>query len=186
MNSATFRNKRVLLPTVAAVAALGIGGVAWASAANAGDLRGSERDRVANAATRAVGGTAVEVEVSDDLGEYYEVEVRRDDGTEVDVSLDKDLQVVGRDVDDRDDDLFDDDLFDDRDDDGDDRALSASERRSAENAARNAVNGGTITDVEAGDDLAEAYEVEVLDRDNVEWDVELDADFKVLRKTVDD
>jgi uncharacterized membrane protein YkoI len=187
MNSATLRSKRVLLPTVAAVLALGIGGVAWASAANAGDLRGSERDRVANAATRAVGGTATEVEVSDDLGEYYEVEVRRDDGTEVDVSLDKDLKVVGRDVDDRDDD-FDDfgDFDDDRDDDADDRALSASERTSAENAARNAVGGGTVTEVEAGDGFGEAYEVEVLDRNRLEWDVELDADFKVLSKTVDD
>ena len=184
MNSATFRSKRVLLPTVAAVAALGIGGVAWASTANAGDLRGSERDRVASAATRAVGGTATEVEVSDDLGEYYEVEVRRNDGTEVDVSLDKDLKVVGQDVDDRDDDFG--DVDDDRDDDADDRALSASERTSAENAARNAVNGGTITDVEAGDDFGEAYEVEVLDRNQVEWDVKLDADFKVLSKTVDD
>jgi uncharacterized membrane protein YkoI len=173
MNSATFRSKRVLLPTVAAVAALGIGGVAWASAANADDLRGSERDRVANAATRAVGGTAIEVEVSDDLGEYYEVEVRKDDGTEVDVSLDKNLKVVGRDV-------------DDSREDADDRALSASERTSAENAALNAVDGGTITDVEAGDDFGEAYEVEVIDRDHVEWDVELDADFKVLSKTVDD
>lgn len=184
MNSATLRSKRVLLPTVAAVVALGIGGVAWASAANAGDLRGSERDRVANAATRAVGGTATEVEVSDDLGEYYEVEVRRDDGTEVDVSLDKDLKVVGRDVDDRDDDF--DDFDDDRDDDADDRALSASERTSAENAARNAVGGGTVTEVEAGDGFGEAYEVEVLDRNRLEWDVELDADFKVLSKTVDD
>jgi uncharacterized membrane protein YkoI len=186
MNSATFRSKRVLLPTVAAVAALGIGGVAWASAANADDLRGSERDRVANAATRAVGGTAIEVEVSDDLGEYYEVEVRKDGGTEVDVSLDKNLKVVGRDVDDRDDDFDDDFDDDDSREDADDRALSASERTSAENAALNAVDGGTITDVEAGDDFGEAYEVEVVDRDHVEWDVELDADFKVLSKTVDD
>lgn len=124
MNSATFRSKRVLLPTVAAVAVLGIGGVAWASAANADDLRGSERDRVADAATRAVGGTAVEVEVSDDLGGYYEVEVRKDDGTEVEVSLDKDLKVVGRDVDDRDD-----DFDDDRDDlDDDERVGKPAER----------------------------------------------------------
>ena len=40
--------------------------------------------------------------------------------------------------------------------------------------------------MEAGDDFGEAYEVEVVDRDLVEWDVELDADFKVLSKTVDD
>ena len=31
----------------------------------------------------------------------------------------------------------------------------------------------------------EAYEVDVRDAGNTEWDVELDANFKVLRKTVD-
>ena len=103
----------------------------------------------------------------------------------MDVSLDKDLKVVGRDVDDRDDD-FDDfgEFEDDRDDDADDRALSAAEQ--SPRTARNSVDGGTVTDVEAGDDFGEAYEVEVVDRDLVEWDVELDADFKVLSKTVDD
>ena len=45
--------------------------------------------------------------------------------------------------------------------------------------------GGTVTQVEASDDGGEAYEVDVRDADNTEWDVELDADFKVLRKTVD-
>ena len=69
--------------------------------------------------------------------------------------------------------------------DADDRALGASERTSAERAALNAVNGGTVTEVEAGDDPGEAYEVEVR-AGNTEWDVELAADFTVVRKTVDD
>ena len=63
--------------------------------------------------------------------------------------------------------------------------VSAAERASAEKAALNAVAGGTVTQVEASDDGGEAYEVDVRDADNTEWDVELDADFKVLRKTVD-
>ena len=181
MNTAKVRSKRVILPTIAAVAALGAGGVVWSSAANA-DLRGSERDRVGNAAVRAVGGTAVEVEASDDRGEFYEVEVRKDDGTEVKVSLDKNLNVISQEVDDRDD-----EGDNDGDNDGaDDRALSASERTSAEQAALNAVSGGTVTEVEASDDRGVAYDVEVRDADNTEWDVELGADFQVLRKTVDD
>ncbi len=94
MNTAKLRSKRVILPTIAAVAALGIGGVVWASTANA-DLQGSERDRVAAAATEAVGGgKVIEAESSDDPGEAFEVEVRKTDGTEVDVTLDKDLNVA--------------------------------------------------------------------------------------------
>ena len=138
----------------------------------------SERDRIASAATQAVGGTAVDVETSDDRGEAYEVEVRLDDGTEVDVSLDKDLTVVSKEIEGRDDSS---DASDD-----DDRALSATERASAEKAALNAVNnGGTVTEVEASDDGGEAYEVEVRLGDGTEWDVELDANFKVLSKSID-
>ena len=178
MNTSKLRSKRVLLSSAAAVAVLGVGGVALGATANA-DLADSERERVANAATEAVGGgTAVEVEFSDDRGEAYEVEVRKDDGTEVDVALDKDLEVVAEQDDDRDDDA------DDRAD-ADDRVLSGSERSSAEDAALEAVGGGTVTGVQASDDPGEAYEVDVRGADNVEWDVELDADFEVLRKTRD-
>ena len=206
MNTAKLRSKRVLIPTLAAVVALGAGGVVWASTANA-DLNGSERDRVSSAAVDAVGGgTVIDAETSDDRGEAYDVEVRKDDGTEVDVSLDKDLKVVNQDRDDRDDandrddgddndvdDLNGTDDVNDRDDtndtndgpDTDDRVLSASERTSAEKAAVAAVGGGTVIDVDASDDRGEAYEVEVRKADNTEWNVELDADFKVLRKAVD-
>ena len=187
MNTTQLRSKRVIIPSIAAVAALGIGGVVWTSAANA-DVQGSQRDRAAKAATQAVGGTAIDVETSDDPGEAYEVEVRKDDGTEVDVSLDKDLTVVSQDAEGRDDDNESD--RDDRDDrtdtaETDDRALSATEATSAAKAALNAVDGGTVIEVEASGDRGEAYEVEVRDADNTEWDVELDADFKVLSKTID-
>ena len=191
MNTAKLRTKRVILPTIAAVAALGIGGVVWASTANA-DLDGGERDRVSTAATEAVGGgKVVEAESSDDRGEAYEVEVRKTDGTEVDVTLDKDLNVLRQEADDRDDrkddandDVNDNDANDTRD--ADDRALSAAERNSAEKAARSAVGGGTIVDLDASDDRGEAYEVEVRKANGTEWDVTLDSQFKVLNKVAED
>ena len=174
MNPAKLRTKRVILPTIAAVAALGIGGVVWASTANA-DLGGGERNRVSTAATEAVGGgKVVEAEPSDDRGEAYEVEVRKTDGTEVDVTLNKDLNVLRQDTDD-----------DMNDKEADDRALSSAERDSAEKAALSAVGGGTVVDVEASDDRGEAYEVEVRTSKGTEWDVTLDSDFKVLDKVAE-
>ena len=174
MNPAKLRTKRVILPAIAAVAALGIGGVVWASTASA-DLGGGERNRVSTAATEAVGGgKVVEAESSDDPGEAYEVEVRKTDGTEVDVTLDKDLNALRQDTDD-----------DMNDKEADDRALSSAERDSAEKAALSAVGGGTVVDVEASDDRGAAYEVEVRTSKGTEWDVTLDSDFKVLDKVAE-
>jgi uncharacterized membrane protein YkoI len=174
MNPAKLRTKRVILPAIAAVAALGIGGVVWASTASA-DLGGGERNRVSTAATEAVGGgKVVEAESSDDPGEAYELEVRKTDGTEVDVTLDKDLNVLRQDTDDE-----------VSDNDADDRALSSTERGSAEKAAQSAVGGGTVVDVEASDHHGEAYEVEVRTSNGAEWDVTLDSEFKVLHKVAD-
>jgi uncharacterized membrane protein YkoI len=173
MNTAKLRSKRVIVTTitaVTAVAAIAVGGVMWTSAANA-DVKGGERDRVAAAAVQAVGaGSAVDVETSDDIGEAYEVEVRKEDGSEVDVALDKDLKVVTQNAGTATE--------------AGDRALTDAERASAEKAALSAVTGGTVLQAEAGDDGA-AYEVEVRGPDNAEWDVELDAAFKVLNKTAD-
>jgi uncharacterized membrane protein YkoI len=189
MNTAKLRSKRVLIPTTVAVAVLAVGGVVWASTANA-ELQGSERDRVAAAATSAAGGgEAVSVEASDDRGEAYEVEVRKDDGTEVDVALDENLGVVARDAD-ADDDRTD-DRTDDRSDDvnerpdADDRVLSPAETTAAEKAALAAVPGATDAHAEASDDPGAAYEVDVRTSDNTEWNVELDANFEVLHKAVD-
>ncbi|KRA32757.1 MULTISPECIES: PepSY domain-containing protein [unclassified Nocardioides] len=169
----TLRRKRIILPTIAAVAILAVGGTIWTATAD-NDVNGDERDRVANAATSAVGGEAVDVETSDDRGEAYEVEVRQADGSEIDVTLDKDLKVITKDADDS-----------DESDDADDRVLSGSERASAEKAALAAVGGGKVVDVEASDDRGAAYDVEVLDKFNVEWDVDLDVNFKVLNKIAD-
>jgi uncharacterized membrane protein YkoI len=176
MNTKKFRTKRVLIPTIAVVALLGVGGTVWSATAT--DVQGNERDRVGAAAVAAAGGgTAIDVEASDDGDEAYEVEVRKDDGTEVDIALDQDLDIVSQDADD--------DAGDDTPD-ADDRALSEGERTSAEKAAVDAVGDGIVEKVEASDDRDEAYEVEVRGSDNTEWDVSLDADFQVLSKTTDD
>jgi len=185
MNTAKLRTKRVILPTIAAVAALGIGGVVWASTASA-DLGGGERNRVSTAATEAVGGgKVVEAESSDDRGEAYEVEVRKTDGTEVDVTLDKDLNVLRQEADDRDDRNDANDRDDNDTPDADERALSAAERDQAEKAAQNAVGGGIVVDLDASDDRSEAYEVEVRKANGTEWDVTLDSEFKVLDKVAE-
>lgn len=171
MNTAKLRSKRVIV-TTAAVAALAVGGGVWATAANADpDVQGAHRDRVGNAAIQAVGGgTVLDVEGSDDAGEAYEVEVRKQDGAEVDVVLDKDLKVLAQQEDTPE---------------TDDRVLTDAERASAEKAALEAVAGGTVLDVEASDDQGAGYDVEVRAADNTEWDVELDAAFKVLTKNAD-
>lgn len=195
MKTSTLRRKRVVLPALAAVAVLAVGGTVWAASAD--DVSGDERDRVAAAATKAAGGgEAVEVEKADDPGEAYEVEVRLADGTEVDVTLDADLGVVTKDRDDDRDDADDDageadDRADDRADDGgeqpeaDDRAMTAAERASAEKAALAAVGSGTVIDIDPSDDPGVAYEAEVRDAKGVEWDVDLAADFTLVAKNAD-
>lgn len=190
MKTSTLRRKRVVLPALATVAVLAVGGTVWAASAD--DVTGAERDRVAAAATKAAGGgEALEIEKADDPGEAYEVEVRLADGTEVDVTLDCDLGVVATDRDDRDDDR--DDRDDDRDEgdeageapDADDRVLGAAERTSAEKAALAAVGSGTVVDVDPSDDPGVAYEAEVRDAKGVEWEVDLAADFSVVAKNAD-
>ncbi|WP_408895436.1 PepSY domain-containing protein [Nocardioides sp. R1-1] len=187
MKTTALRRKRVVIPAVAAVAVLAVGGTVWAASAD--DVSGDERTRVAAAAEKAAGGgKAVDVEKSDDPGEAYEVEVRRADGTEVDLTLDGDLAVVTRE-DDGDDDRDDRDERDDRDDrddvDADDRALSAEERSSVERAALEAVGGGTVLETSASDDPGVAYEAEVRDAAGLEWNVDLDASFAVVAKSED-
>ena len=181
MNTQKLRRKRVVIPTLAAVAVLGAGGLVWSSAAS-DDLTGDERDRASAAALEAVGEGKVTGTETDDEEGAYEIEVTRPDGSQVDVHLDKDFQVLSQDVDDED---GDDDGRDDDGRDADDRILSDQERAAAEQAALAEIDG-TVTEAEASDDPDEAYEVEVVAADGVEWTVELDADFKVLDARADD
>ena len=103
---------------LAAVAALGVGGAAIASAAGGGDssrpaaesaedakegpdqaIGGSNLDKASAAALQHTGGGQVtDTEVGDEES-YYEVEVTLDDGSQVDVQLDRGFQVVGDEAD---------------------------------------------------------------------------------------
>ena len=66
------------------------------------DLVGADFDQAAAAAIAAAGGgTVTDADRSDDGDTAYEVDVRLDDGTEVDVDLDASFGVLRTDVDDR-------------------------------------------------------------------------------------
>lgn len=86
-----------------AMAVIG-GGTAIAVASGAGDddtpLTGSNLDRaVAAALEHTSGGTVTESELGDG-GSAYEVEVRLDDGSQVEVNLDENFNVIGDEADD--------------------------------------------------------------------------------------
>jgi uncharacterized membrane protein YkoI len=89
----------------ALVAALAGGGAAWATAGggdndNDKPLAGSALDKATAAALAHVGGgTVTETEVGDD-GAAYGVEVRLDDGSQVEVNLDANFKVIGQAADD--------------------------------------------------------------------------------------
>jgi uncharacterized membrane protein YkoI len=91
---------KVAILAGATAAALAAGGVAIAG--NGGDddarerpIRGQALDRASAAALAETGGGRVtETEVGDEEG-AYEVEVTRADGSQVDVHLDRDFNVLG-------------------------------------------------------------------------------------------
>jgi hypothetical protein len=95
----TGKLKGVLI-AIAAVAALAVGGTAIAGAAAGGDsekpITGAALDKAGAAAlAHTGGGTVSDTEVGDEEG-YYEVEVTRDDGSQVDVHLDRGFDVLGQ------------------------------------------------------------------------------------------
>src|ERR687898_298295 len=101
----TRRFKRSLI-AAAVVAALGAGGAAIA-VATGGDDDGSDKPITGSALERASaaaldhtgGGRVTGTEVGDEEG-YYEVEVTRGDGSQVDVHLGRDFKVLGAQSDD--------------------------------------------------------------------------------------
>lgn len=185
--SRSSRATKVLIPAVAVVAVLGVGGVAVASGVGSSDdLSGSTRDRAAEAALAEVGEGKVTDAETEDGGKYYEVEVTREDGTEVEVRLDKEFTVLDTEVDGPDDADDSDDSEDS--DDADDRALTAEEAQQAGAAGLKAVPGA-VTEIEASDrriDGTQAgYQVEIVTENGTEWDVWLDDSFAVLGKEQD-
>ena len=87
-----------------AAAAIAIGGVGMALATGGSDtdapLTGNDLDRATQAALEHTGGgTVIESEIGDG-GAAYSVEIKRDDGTVVEVQLDESFNVTGDEADD--------------------------------------------------------------------------------------
>ncbi|MBG6237661.1 putative membrane protein YkoI [Mycetocola sp. CAN_C7] len=171
---------------VAAVLVLGGAGVAVASTdAFDGDdtLTGSTLEQASKAALAEVGDGRVTDSEADDDG--YEIEVTRENGTDVDVTLNSAFEVVRVDTDNDGTDDRDDDSRDDRDDDADDRngatatPLTDDEKLSATEAALAEVPG-TVTDIDRSDDSDHAWEVDVTRDDGTRAEVELDEKFVVV------
>ena len=97
-------NVRTLVIAAAVAMLLALGGVGIAYA-NGGDseeqVTGPDAEKAKSAAIAAVGGgTVTEVERDDGYGTgVFEVVVERDDGSQVEVHLDRDLNVVGQEAD---------------------------------------------------------------------------------------
>lgn len=90
---------------IALVAIVFVAAATGVSIAAGGDdseapIRGNDRQRAENAALHHVGeGRVTDTEERDEES-YYEVEVTKDDGSQVDVQLDRDFNVVGTEGDD--------------------------------------------------------------------------------------
>jgi hypothetical protein len=91
------RTKILIVGGVALALALGGGGLAIATSGGDSEqpISGSSLDEASAAALNHTGGGQVtDTEVGDEES-YYEVEVTRDDGSQVDVQLDRGFNVVG-------------------------------------------------------------------------------------------
>ena len=89
---------------IGAVLAAGAGAAGIAAAGGSDDneapIKGSALERAEDAALAETGeGTVTETETGDEES-YYEVEVTLEDGSEVDVQLNRDFQVIGSEADD--------------------------------------------------------------------------------------
>lgn len=186
--------KKTWIIAGAAAAVIVIGGAGIAFAATDGfdndddRLSGQELEDASAAALAEVGeGTVSEAERSDSLDNAYSVEVRLDNGDDVDIELDDSFEVVRVDgvvpgtgspsadstnspapsssataTD-------------------DDAPIGAEDRAAAEKAALDHIGSGTVTDLDRSDDSDHAWEVEVTSTDGTDVDVELAADFSVVR-----
>ena len=99
------RTTRIAIAAVAAVTGLATAGVAAVSASTSDDteidtpITGTDLQKATDAALASTGqGRVTGTEVGDEES-YYEIEVTVDNGTEVDVQLDKDFKVVSSEAD---------------------------------------------------------------------------------------
>ncbi|TFB73226.1 hypothetical protein E3O06_08315 [Cryobacterium glaciale] len=183
--------KNILIATaVGVVLVLGGAGVALAVSDmgdNDGPLSGETLDRASNAALAEVGpGTVTSAERNDDGGSAYDLEVRLDDGTTVDVELNDSFDVVWVGDYDSDNNSLNSSAAPSASATATTTAtdLAASERASAEAAALAAIGSGRVTDFDRDDDWDHLYEVEVTLDDGSDSDVDLDANFVVV--SIDD
>ncbi|MET0842697.1 MAG: PepSY domain-containing protein, partial [Mycetocola sp.] len=169
--------------SAAVAAALVLGGTGVAVAVTEpfdtdDSLSGTALEKASAAALAEVGkGSVTDAESDDDAAGGYEVEVTLEDGTQVDVHLDKAFEVTA---------VENENSKDEADDTATDDAgentgpLTDADKASAEKAALAEVPG-TVTDVDRSDDTDHAYEVEVTREDGTDVDVELDEKFSVVR-----
>ena len=168
--------KKILI-TVAALAALALGGAALAGATSGGGdsdtaLTGSTLDRASQAALAKTGGGKVtDSERDTENGATYEVEVTKPDGSQVDVRLNDQFKVVVAEPDPE-------DAGDEQGDDG--AALTGATLDRASKAALTKTGGGTVTGAERDTENGATYEVEVTKADGSQVDVRLDDQFKVV------
>jgi len=96
-------NRKKLAASVAATAILALGGVSGIAYATSGDNGGDASEQatgpdIEQAKSAALdhtgGGRVTGAEIGDEEG-YYEIEVTRDSGSQVDVHLDRGLNVLG-------------------------------------------------------------------------------------------
>jgi uncharacterized membrane protein YkoI len=164
------RTRKIIIATGAAAAVV-VGGATIAVAQQ--DPGPPDLDRAAQIGLDTVGGGDVMgVEQNDDGS--YEVEVRRTDGSEIDVDLSATFDVV----------RTDDDLADSDDADADERPVDTDTRTRAGDAALAAVGDGDVVSVETDD--GGGYDVEIRHADGTESEVTLDAALNVLHTESDD
>ena len=98
-NAINLRTLVIAAAVVAMLLALGGAGIAYANGGDSEEqVTGPDAEKAKSAAIAAVGGgTVTEVERDDGNGTgAFEVEVARDDGSQLEVHLDGDLNVVGQ------------------------------------------------------------------------------------------
>jgi hypothetical protein len=172
---------RTLRPTLTALAALAVTGLAAETAAATTEPAGAETDfaRAVAAALAETGDGIVTSYEADRTG--YDVEVRLSDGSDVDVDLDADFTVArvqpDTDTDDDDDDDGDDD-------DDDDQVSESTDLLRAYDVVVGVADGGTVVSIEIDD--ARGYDAEVELDDGGELEIHLDEAFDVVRTEGDD